>query len=487
MPPLRPPFPFRAHAIGRAAAALRGACVLAMLAGAWPAATAQGDGLGPRSGVAAPAALSRAATANARGATLTLAELGRLAVVRPSAFAVARAEQSAEAARLEQARATRRPTLAFEASLQRQRAEGATTTADVTGGASTTSQLRLALGWSLLDPARAGRIDAQARLLRAAGMASDEARTQLFSRLFDAYVGAAVADEETALVEAQIEGLREQAARSSRRLAAGVDTRLDALEVDAFLEALSAERARLRGERELRRAELQRLSGLAAEPDAWLRAEWPQALRDDALGLWSRDRRNTEVERLRAISDAAAARAEAERSAAGLPTIALNASVGRLQQKVGTLRPPASNESQLGASLQWPLDLDGSRRAQVEEARAQSARERAALDDALLRIEGDWRSAAVEYEQAQRQLDAQQRAAEIARQTLEATQRAYIAGLRSGLDVLNASQRSADAQRAALRTRAAMLQALARATALSAPWDEATLQRLDMAFMGRPR
>lgn len=422
----------------------------------------------------------------ARGAALTLAELGRLAMLRPSAFVIARADQAVEGARLEQARATRRPTLAFEASLQRQRAEGATTTADVTAGDSTTSQLRLAMGWALLDPGRTLRIDAQGQLLRAAGVASEEARTQLLTQVFDAYVGAAVADEEVALVEVQIEGLREQAARSGRRLAAGVDTRLDALEVEAFLEALSAERARLRGERELRRADLQRLSGLASEPDAWLRPEWPQALRDEVQALWSRERRSTVVERQRAVADAAVARADAEGRAAGLPTINLNASVGRLQQKVGALRTPASNETQLGATLQWPLDLDGARRAQADEAKALGARERAALDDALQRVEGAWRSAGLEFEQSRRQLEAQDRAAEIAKQTLVATQRAYIAGLRSGLEVLNASQRSADAQRAALRTRASMLQALARASALAAPWDDTTLQRLDMAFMARP-
>jgi outer membrane protein TolC len=436
---------------------------------------------------ATTARAQRGADSNARGATLTLAELGRLAVGRPSAFVIARAEQAAAAARLEQARVTRRPSVAFEAGLQRQRAEGATTTADVTAGDSTTAQIRLALAWALLDPARALRIDAQDQLLRAAGMASDEARTQLLARLFDAYVGAAVADEEVVMLEAQIEGLREQAARSGRRLAAGVDTRLDALEVDAFLEALNAERARLRGERELRRADLQRLSGPSLDPGAWLRPEWPQVLHDEVQALWSRERRNTAVERQRALADAALARAAAEDRAGGLPTLAVNASIGRLQQKLGTSRPPASNETQFGATLQWPLDLDGGRRARADEAKAQSAREHAALDDAMQRVEGAWRSAGIEFEQTRRQLDALERAAEIAKLTLAATQRASIAGLRSGLDLLNASQRSADAQRAVLRSRAAMLQAFARASALAAPWDEATLQRLDMAFMARPQ
>ena len=481
-----PPLPSRVQIAGAATCA---ALCLGMTGVVFIAtsARAQGDGLGPRQPTTGPATAQRVAGIDARGASPTLAELGRLAVDRPSAFVIALAEQAAEAARLEQARAAWRPSLAFEASLQRQRAEGATTTADVTAGDSTTSQIRLAMGWALFDPTRALRIDARGQLLRAAGVASDEARTRLLAQLFDVYVGAAVADEEVVLVEAQIEGLREQAARSGRRLAAGVDTRLDALEVDAFLEALSAEHARLRGERELRRADLQRLSGLVLEPDAWLRPDWPQTLHDEVHALWSRERRNSAVERQRAVADAALARATAEDRAAGLPTVAVNASVGRLQQKVGSLRPQGSNETQLGASLQWPLDLDGARHARADEAKALSARERAALDDALLRVEAAWRSAGIEFEQSRRQLEALERAAEIAKQTLAATQRAHIAGLRSGLELLNASQRSADAQRAALRTRAAMLQALARASALAAPWDEATLQRLDMAFMARPQ
>lgn len=416
----------------------------------------------------------------------TLTELGRAALERPSPLLVARAEQAAEAARLAQAKATRWPSLAAGASVQRQRAEGAATTADVTGGDSTSVQVQLALSWTLLDTGRGARIDAQGQLVRAAASASDEARTEVLTQLLDAYVAAAVADQELALVDAQMDGLREQAQRSGRRLAAGVDTRLDALEVDANIESLAAERARLRGEREIRRASLFRLSGQEVPALPWLRAEWPVALRDAAQSTWVMERRSAAVTRQRAIADAAAARAEAEAGSVR-PTLTLNSSVGRLNQKIAPLPGQSSNDSQLGLQLQIPFDLDGSRRAKADEAAAQRNRERAALDDAVARVEGAWRAALAEYEQARSQLEALERAAGIARETLAATQRAQLAGLRSGLDLIAAHQRQADAQRSALRARAAMLQALARASALAAPWDVAMLERFDLAFAPRQR
>ena len=437
-------------------------------------------------GLLAVSALVSASWAQNGARPATLAELGRATLERPSPLQVARAEQAAEAARLAQAKATRWPSLAAGAGVQRQRAEGASTTADVTGGDSTTALGQLTLSWTLLDTGRGARIDAQGQRVRAAESASDEARTEVLTQLLDAYVAAAVADQELALVEAQMDGLREQAARSGRRLAAGVDTRLDALEVETNIESLGAERARLRGEREIRRASLLRLSGQDVQSMPWLRAEWPQALRDAAQSTWVAERRSSGVDRQRALADAAAARAAAE-SGDLAPILALNSSVGRLNQRISPLPSQTSNSSQIGLQLQIPFDLGGGRRARADEAAALSARERAALDDAVARVDGAWRVALAEYEQARDQLEALERAAAIARETLAATQRARIAGLRSGLDLIAAHQRHADGQRAALRARAAMLQALARASALAGPWDVAMLERFDQAFAPRPR
>jgi outer membrane protein TolC len=247
----------------------------------------------------------------------------------------------------------------------------------------------------------------------------------------------------------------------------GAGTLVEVLETAARADLLAGQVQGAEGAEKVLLAELSRLSVMPVAAVRTMKDEPPllvvpnaaQAAIDGARGA------SATLLRLRKALESARANVTAQQSAHA-PNVDLVANLDRSHfQSSGT--SSQSPSAGLGVRMSVPLYSGGITRSRVNEARAQVERAQAELDDAENTLRSEILKAYADLQRAQSQLAANVAALAISQSALDATIKAFNAGVRSNIDVLNAQQQTFTTRREAARARVAIQLAQTRILSLT--------------------
>lgn len=286
----------------------------------------------------------------------------------------------------------------------------------------------------------AQRADWQARLTRMA-VARDVSR---------AYLTAVEATAQLDLMREQQGILMAQLRVNELRLKGGVGTSLDQLETATRLDQLQVDLQDRQGTYESQRLALSRLLAQNVPQVAGLNlrglldVDAPGSVvapLDEALAHVAE--RNLAVQEAQALVRSASLDIKARQAETWQPSIDAVASLNKTRQITKTADSHDTlnyTERTLGIQLTVPLFSGGRQPARNQEAAALLIKAEAERDEALVRAQADLQDAYQRLTQYQRQVRALRDVAATAQATLDALQRAFVAGYRSNLDLLNAQQ-----------------------------------------------
>ncbi len=301
--------------------------------------------------------------------------------------------------------------------------------------------------------ALAERADWQARLIRMS-VAREVSRTYL--QAVEATAQLDLVDETRVLLTAQLR-------MNDERLRGGVGTSLERLETATRLDLLRAEWYDRRARFEAQRIALGRLIGQEVPAVGHLA---PHALLSDDAGptvvepageaLARIPERSPAVQDALAQVRAAQAQLKAREAEGWEPRLDAVASLthNRQNTKTGSYSEPLNyTEGIVGVQLNMPLYTGGRQPGRQREAAALLVKAEAERDDALAKAQADLLTAYQSLDQTRLQVRALRDVERTAQATVDALQRAFVAGYRSNVDLLNAQQQliSARSQSATAR------------------------------------
>ena len=294
----------------------------------------------------------------------------------------------------------------------------------------------------------ADRALSQAQSAEADQLAWQARRTRMSvaEQLSLAYLQACEAAEQGRLVQTQQALLEEQRYINERRLQAGVGTVLDVLETSTRVEQARAQAqdiaTRLRSQGLL----LEKFTGEPVALPAGLRADVPGVPQvvpplDEALALaWQHNPARQAALAQQHVAQATLQARDAER---WQPTLDAQASWQRNQQGTYTEAARTEQRSQtrsVGLQLNWPLYTGGFQDGRSREAAALLTQAQARLDEADAETTAVLRDAYQTLAGARQAIGVQQALQATATAAYEALRKAFAAGTRSNLDLLNAQQ-----------------------------------------------
>lgn len=291
---------------------------------------------------------------------------------------------------------------------------------------------------------------AQTALAQRAQWQARMTRMDVAREVSRAYLLAVEAAAQLDLLEAQRSLLTAQLQTNEQRLRGGVGTSLDRLETATRLDQLRADLYERRARYESQRLALARL--LAHEVNGVARLSTHALLADDAgpdvveplnEALARLSERGLAVQDAQAQVRAAQAELQARRAEAWHPTVDAVASVNRARQITKTIygnEALSYTESTFGLQLNMPLYSGGRQPARDAASSALLVKAEAERDEALARTQASLLDAYQALGHARHQVRALREVEFTAQATLDALQRAFVAGYRSNLDLLNAQQ-----------------------------------------------
>lgn len=343
--------------------------------------------------------------------------------------------------------------------------------------------------WRAADRANA---HAQAALAEQAWWQARGQRVALARELSLAYVAAAQAAEGQRLTQAQLDLLQAQQVINDKRLRAGVGTVLEQLETRTRMDQA---RARLREFGMRARTQQLLLERVCGQPvripaglsvhDTPLLDAASEALPSQEEALQQASQRNPQWRDTHAEVDAAQATTRARDAEYWQPTLDASASTTRARQ---TQRFEGLSESQdirtqaIGVQLNWPLFTGGYQQARTREAAALLIRSQARQDDTEAQVRQGLLDAYQSLAQAQAQSTDQREIELTAMATYEAIHKAFLAGTRTNLDLLDAQQQIYTARQNLVAARASALNARIQILALLDWLDAAHVAPLSAQF-----
>lgn len=406
---------------------------------------------------------------------VSLTQMGEMALAAQPALIAADARARADEQRLEQARGGLRPNLGGVLGYRREFADSGGTLPfnSLSGG------LRLSI--PLYRPQADAGID-QAQFQQSSSReAQVEARQDILLRTLEAFLGSAQADEEADLLNQERSVLLAQRTLNQRRMEGGVGTVVEVMETSSRSESLLSQ---IEGARALHRtqlAELGRLAWTNVENVTRVRNDLPPLVipRDVISAVTLAYEKNPTLARLNATLSATKAGITVQRAALN-PTVDLVSNVDRSRLSGGLSGTVPSTG--IGVQLAIPLSTGGVGEARVREASALSEAAQAQLDDAGRVLETELRKAYLDLQRSVEQWRIQSGVLATANATLAATRKAFDAGVRTNIDLLNSQQLSFSTQREMLRVRIAVLAAQSRIAALIGDLNPGFLAKIEPAF-----
>lgn len=272
-------------------------------------------------------------------------------------------------------------------------------------------------------------------------------RANVARELSIAYLTAIEAVEQRRLTLAQQDLLQEQFRINDRRLQAGAGTILDVLETRTRIDQRHATLQDLDTRLATQRLALERISQQAVVLPAGFRDEAAKALPtvvtslEEALML--APSRNPPLRD--AIAQIASATAidqarTAERWQPTVDAIASTSLVREVPQLDGFSQRQTTKERAIGVQMNWALFTGGAQAGRTREAAALLIQAQARRDDAQAQVESGLRDAYQTLSQARQVITLQMQVEQTATATHDALRKAFVAGLRTNLDLLNAQE-----------------------------------------------
>lgn len=261
-----------------------------------------------------------------------------------------------------------------------------------------------------------------------------------------AYLSAIEAAEQRRLQQAQQDLLQEQLRINDRRLQAGVGTVLDVLETRTRIEQTRAAVQDLNTRLNTQRLTLERLSGQRVVLPAGLNDaldSLPEVVPPAGEALQLATSRNPAVQETAAQTTAATAITQARTAERWQPTLDAVAAASRVRevpQLDGFSQSQTSTERTVGVQMNWALFTGGQQQGRTREAAALLTQAQARRDDAQQQAETSLRDAYQTLSQAHAVISVQREVERTASATHEAVRKAFVAGMRTNLDLLNAQQ-----------------------------------------------
>lgn len=311
----------------------------------------------------------------------------------------------------------------------------------------------------------------------------------LSTRVAEAYFEALLAEDQLVLVQVQQSSAETQLDAARKALAAGTGLRTDIDEAQARLDLIGAQALEARQQQA---SALQQLAALVTQPVlriAPLDAARFEPVATEPLADWlaRAEDASPELAALRAQRDAAEqvlARADADHK----PTLDLVAQLQRSNRQLANRPDDRYSTGQIGLQLNVPLYSGGGLQAAQRQAAAELTQATEGLEAARrelgLRVAREWRGVT----EGAARVAALAQAVRSTAQALEANRRSFAAGARSSLDVLQAQELAANAQRDLARARYLHLVSLVRLHALAGQAGEPLITRLNthLAAAERP-
>lgn len=300
---------------------------------------------------------------------------------------------------------------------------------------------------------------------------------ELMVRVFEAYSKALLASEEVRLVEAQLQSVNELLRSNEQRLAKGEGTRTDLLETQSKQELIRAELIVAQDRALNARVALQAIVGESVNKLERLAPEGAVALVQGTLDDWRSKAFdiNPEVESLKQTLEAA--RQEVRRVDAGhYPRLALLLSIGSSESDTTSTYRQSSRTITVGVQLNVPIFAGGSVSAQARQAVAQHMKAQAALNARVAELEVELHRQYSAQKNGVLRIAALQSAVATSHSLIEATQRSFIGGERTNVDILNAQERLAQSVRDLTQARYEQLLAGLRLRLLTGVLSESDLR-----------
>lgn len=266
---------------------------------------------------------------------------------------------------------------------------------------------------------------------------------ELLDRLGTAYMQRLFSEQVVALAQAQVEAFAGQAAAAERRFAAGEGTRTDVAEATASLAFGRAQLVEATDQRDIAARTLARITGMPATPLRGLAEDTrAQPLPYSNVGDWIEIAlaQNPNVQARRHLVEAA--RYDVQRSRAGhLPRVDLVAgAVNSQSESISTLNQQVRQYS-AGVQVSMPIFSGGGVDASVTQALAEVSRVEAQLDNEQRLLDVDIRRQFQATQTGAAKVEALKDALAAGAVALEGAQRGLAAGVRTTVDVLDATRR----------------------------------------------
>ncbi|MEQ1515395.1 MAG: TolC family protein [Usitatibacteraceae bacterium] len=293
-----------------------------------------------------------------------------------------------------------------------------------------------------------------------------ETESDLLAAVASTYFLAALQATETRTLVAERQLLSEQRTVNERRLQGGVGTLVEVLETAARVDTLKGQVRGSEGAEKNLLAELGRLAGAPVDLVLTLRDESPAVVvpQHASVALRAAETGSARLVRLRRTLESARANIDVQRGAQ-LPTIDLVANVDRTRFQFDSLSTKTPS-SALGVRISLPIFSGGATQSRIREALAQTAISEEDVRGAELTLRSDITKAYADLETAKSQASSNANGLAISQSALEATMKAFRAGVRSNIDVLNAQQQTFASQRELMRSRVAIQLAQTRILSL---------------------
>ena len=297
--------------------------------------------------------------------------------------------------------------------------------------------------WRAADRASAR---AQEALASQAGWQARVNRASVARELSVAYIQAVAAAERRRLTQAQLALLQEQLRINDRRLQAGVGTVLDVLETRTRLDQARAALQDLNTRITSQRLLIERLTGEAVVLPSGLdpnTPDVPEIVPAAAQALSLAQDRNPSLQEAAALVTAAEATTSARTAERWQPTldaVAAASHVREVPKLDGFSQSQNSSTQTLGLQMNWPLFTGGYQQGRDNEAAALLVQAQARLDDARSQADTGLRDAYQILYQARASIAVQRDVEYTASATFDALRKAFQAGMRTNIDLLNAQE-----------------------------------------------
>lgn len=275
-----------------------------------------------------------------------------------------------------------------------------------------------------------------------------QAGQDLVLRVAQAYFDVLAAQDNVTLAEAQKKAIAEQLAQARRAFEVGTATITDTHDAQARYDLITAQEIAARNDLEIKRRELERLTGVPVDGVSPLAGEPPLEAPRGEMDAWVQKavEANPNVAAARAALEAAGQQVAFARGGHH-PTLDLVAGYSDSRMNGGSFGGLDQTSKTIGLQLAIPLFQGGGTESRVREALANQEKARQDLEAAVRAVTQQVRQAYLGVTSGVAQVKALKQALVSNQLSLDSTQLGLEVGVRTSVDLLNARQQLFTAKR----------------------------------------